>query len=74
MIKNAGEAMPNGGTLTVAVTASDGSVAIHIKDTGIGIAPGSDIFQPFLRPKETGLGLIIVRQIILAHPGHDCLR
>jgi len=71
LIKNAGEAMPNGGTLTVAVTASDGSVAIHIKDTGIGIAPGSDIFQPFFTTKKegTGLGLIIVRQIILAHRG-----
>jgi len=71
LIKNASEAMPNGGTLTVAVTASDGSVAIHIKDTGIGIAPGSDIFQPFFTTKKegTGLGLIIVRQIILAHRG-----
>jgi signal transduction histidine kinase len=71
LIKNAGEAMPNGGTLTVTVTASDGSVAIHIKDTGIGIAPGSDVFQPFFTTKKegTGLGLIIVRQIILAHRG-----
>jgi signal transduction histidine kinase len=46
-------------------------VAIQIKDTGIGIAPGSDVFQPFFTTKKegTGLGLIIVRQIILAHRG-----
>jgi PAS domain S-box-containing protein len=71
LIKNAAEAMPNGGTLTVAVTVSEDAVAIDIKDTGIGIASGSDVFQPFFtRKKEgTGLGLIIVRQIILAHRG-----
>jgi len=46
-------------------------VAIDIKDTGVGIAPGSDVFQPFFTTKKegTGLGLIIVRQIILAHRG-----
>ena len=71
LVKNAAEAMPHGGTLAIAVTAGEGEVLIEITDTGQGIPPDTDVFAPFFTTKKegTGLGLIIVRQIIAAHGG-----
>ena len=71
LFKNAIEAMPNGGDLILEVNQSDDEVVIKISDSGSGIAPGADIFAPFYTTKKegTGLGLIIVRQIIAAHDG-----
>jgi PAS domain S-box-containing protein len=71
LIKNAGEAMPNGGTMTVTVNRSHDRVLIDIADTGSGIPDGADVFAPFFTTKKegTGLGLIIVRQIVSAHGG-----
>jgi PAS domain S-box-containing protein len=71
LIKNAFEAMPNGGTLTAKVYATADGVCAEISDTGVGIADGLDVFDLFRSTKThgSGLGLSIARQIVLAHHG-----
>ncbi len=71
LVRNAIEAMPGGGTLTVSSRASYGSVVIDVADTGVGIEPGLDIFDFFTTTKRggTGLGLPIARRIVEAHGG-----
>lgn len=71
LVKNAVEAMAHGGELTVATSRSGDEVVITVSDTGTGVALGTDVFAPFLTTKKegSGLGLIIVRQIVSAHGG-----
>jgi signal transduction histidine kinase len=69
--KNAIDAMPQGGTLTVRATHITTHVLLEIEDTGKGIPTGVEIFTPFATTKTegTGLGLVIVKQIVEAHNG-----
>ena len=71
LVKNAIETMAHGGELTVATSRSGDEVVIAVSDTGSGVALGTDVFAPFLTTKKegSGLGLIIVRQIVSAHGG-----
>ena len=71
LCKNAVEAMPNGGTLSIKEYNSGGRVTIEVSDTGTGIPTGVNIFELFVttKPEGTGLGLAIVRQIIAGHGG-----
>ncbi|HWP59416.1 MAG TPA: ATP-binding protein [Candidatus Acidoferrales bacterium] len=71
LYKNALEAMPKGGTLTLSGRNRGHRVILEFQDTGVGIEPGIDIFELFTttKPEGTGLGLAIVRQIIAAHGG-----
>ena len=74
LIKNAIEAMPDGGTLSVsAQSVSETKIQIQIRDTGIGMSPETlaQIFEPYYTTKDTGtgLGMAIVQRIITDHDG-----
>lgn len=73
LIRNAIQAMPKGGTLTIAGSFTDFEVCVSFEDTGKGISAEhmSSLFQPFFTTRKTGtgLGLLIVRRIIREHGG-----
>jgi len=80
LLKNALEAMPGGGKLSVTMSlvpqaAPDGEekIRIEIADTGPGISDSEvrSIFRPFYstKPKGTGLGLPFCRRVVEDHGG-----
>jgi signal transduction histidine kinase len=73
LLRNAREAMPNGGAIDVKVAAEGMSVVIDVADRGGGIPEDirARVFDPFFSTKGegTGLGLAITRQIVHAHGG-----
>jgi signal transduction histidine kinase len=56
---NARDAMPEGGTLTIALREVEDHILIAVSDTGTGISPdhAGRIFNPFFTTKATGSGL-----------------
>lgn len=73
LVRNAREAMPQGGRLTVRTHLQDTSLEFSVTDTGSGIRPEdlSRICTPFFTTKAqgTGLGLALSQQIISEHGG-----
>jgi len=76
LLNNAIRHTPPGGEITVEVSADAGSVSISVEDTGTGIPAAylSRIFDRFVQvPGATrggsGLGLSIVKNIVMAHFG-----
>ena len=73
--KNAVEAMPDGGKLTIGVEGDNDEIRFIISDTGTGISKEhmDKIFTPFFTTKEmgkgTGLGLALIYGIVKMHKG-----
>lgn len=73
IVKNALEAMADGGRLDIAITSDDSFLRIDFRDNGKGI-PETElgrIFEAYHTTKErgTGLGLMIVQRIVRDHGG-----
>lgn len=82
LLSNAFKYTPLGGTVSLSVHEYDNNVAIHITDTGVGIAEESleQIFDRFYQvdsqdnQKGTGIGLALAKSIIEAHKGKVSVR
>jgi signal transduction histidine kinase len=71
LCKNSLEAMPDGGRLVIRCYERDKHIVVEIQDTGCGVPTDMNLFEPFATSKANGwgLGLSIVRQIVIAHGG-----
>ncbi|MBI4565489.1 MAG: HAMP domain-containing histidine kinase [Planctomycetes bacterium] len=73
LILNGADAMPQGGTLTVSLSAHDSWVRFAVGDTGRGVPQDlrDRIFEPFVTGKEdgVGLGLALTKRIVEDHGG-----
>jgi signal transduction histidine kinase len=80
IIKNAIDAMHNGGKLEISTAVNDSTVEISLTDTGLGIPNEIQerIFEPFFTTKGidkgTGLGLAICQEIINKYEGNIRVR
>lgn len=73
LVKNALDAMSGGGRLAVSTAFDDEKVFVEFADNGVGMSKEvvEQIFQPLFTTKErgrgTGLGLVVVKQIMQNH-------
>ncbi|MGH7267510.1 MAG: ATP-binding protein, partial [Candidatus Rokuibacteriota bacterium] len=74
LILNAVDALPRGGTITIATRPASGGLEVTVADDGVGMSDEvrRRIFEPFFStkgPGGTGLGLAMVYGIVSRHRG-----
>ncbi len=73
LLRNAAQASSSEGQILLRVAAEDGHVLVEVADRGPGVPPEERerVFEMFYstRLQGTGLGLPLVRQIVVAHRG-----
>jgi hypothetical protein len=73
LCRNAVQAMPNGGKLSLKTGVKGNFVQIIVSDTGVGIPKHllTSLFTPFFTTKSTGtgLGLAVAKQVVVKHGG-----
>lgn len=77
LLLNGVQAMPQRGRLTIKTFQRGERACLSVSDTGCGIPPQfkAQIFKPFFSRREggTGLGLALVKKIVVAHKGEISL-
>ena len=84
LISNASKYSPEGSTIGVSMSVTNGTAVIEVVDRGIGISLNDQgqLFTPFFRADNsetrqepgTGLGLLICKQIVELHGGKISVR
>ncbi len=74
LVDNARKATPRGGAITISTSCEKKSVRIRVQDNGEGMTREvrERVFQPFFSSSSdggTGLGMVIVKNIVEAHDG-----
>ncbi len=73
IIRNALDAMPRGGQLTITTSEANGSVEVQFTDTGMGMSKAAieNMWSPLFttKAKGIGLGLPISKRLVEAHGG-----
>lgn len=73
LLKNALEAVKDGGSIDIALSSDDNDVITTVRDDGQGMTPEqvAHLFEPYRTSKEhgTGLGLMISSRIVRDHGG-----
>ena len=73
LVKNALEAMKDGASIAIEISADDRDISVIFRDSGAGMTDEqiSHLFEPYRTTKEkgTGLGLMVSKRIVTDHGG-----